>query len=86
MAILPYIQHLLGHSSAKATEIYTHITEHNRHKLRSPLDFWAKEERKNGEDIVEQEKRIILGSRHRVCIRKWGGAFVLMLAVICKYW
>ena len=58
---LRYIQHLLGHSSSKATEIYTYITEHKRHKLRSPLDFWAKEERKNGEDIVEKEKKDYLG-------------------------
>ena len=36
---LRYIQGLLGHSSPKTTEIYTHITEHHMAKLRSPLDF-----------------------------------------------
>ncbi len=37
-----YIQYLLGHNSSKTTEIYTHITEHRRRKLRSPLDFLKK--------------------------------------------
>jgi integrase/recombinase XerD len=36
---LRYIQHLLGHSSTKTTEIYTHITKHHMAKLKSPLDF-----------------------------------------------
>jgi integrase/recombinase XerD len=36
---LRYIQHLLGHSSSKTTEIYTHITKQHMAKLRSPLDF-----------------------------------------------
>ena len=33
-----YIQQLLGHSSIKTTEIYTHITNKNIADIRSPLD------------------------------------------------
>lgn len=33
-----YIQELLGHSSSKTTEIYTHVTEKKLSNIRSPLD------------------------------------------------
>ena len=33
------IKELMGHNSIKTTEIYTHITDVQKHKLRSPIDF-----------------------------------------------
>lgn len=35
---LRYIQELLGHSSSKTTEIYTHVTNKDFRRIRSPLD------------------------------------------------
>lgn len=35
---LRYIQELLGHTSSRTTEIYTHVTEYNLSKIKSPLD------------------------------------------------
>ncbi|WP_420577991.1 site-specific tyrosine recombinase/integron integrase [Ekhidna sp.] len=35
---LRYIQSLLGHTSAKTTEIYTHVSSKNLEEIKSPLD------------------------------------------------
>ncbi|MEM6642769.1 MAG: tyrosine-type recombinase/integrase [Bacteroidota bacterium] len=36
---LRYIQTLLGHTSAKTTEIYTHVSSKELEEVRSPLDL-----------------------------------------------
>jgi len=35
---LRYSQELLGHKSSKTTEIYTHVTDKNLQKIKSPFD------------------------------------------------
>ena len=37
---LRYIQELLGHSSSRTTEIYTHVTRTDIKNIKSPLDGW----------------------------------------------
>ena len=36
---LRYIQEILGHSSSKTTEIYTHVSTKNIQKIISPFDY-----------------------------------------------
>jgi integrase/recombinase XerD len=47
---LRYIQQLLGHQSIQTTEIYTHVSDKQLSKIKSPLDNilqWDDEEKKN---------------------------------------
>ena len=40
---LRYIQELLGHKSSKTTEIYTHVSNNDIGRIKSPLDSMAKD-------------------------------------------
>ena len=50
---LRYIQELLGHKSVKTTEIYTHVSNRQIGRIRSPLDFLVSEELQSGKNKNE---------------------------------
>jgi len=48
---LRYIQNILGHSSSKTTEIYTHISKSSLAKIKSPLDAIIKDKDHNNNNL-----------------------------------
>ncbi|HBE78657.1 MAG TPA: recombinase XerC [Firmicutes bacterium] len=49
-ADLRYVQELLGHSRPETTMIYTHVTQKDLTKIRSPLDNIVNKQKENGKD------------------------------------
>lgn len=47
---LRYIQELLGHVNSKTTEIYTHVSEKDIRRIRSPLDWFQQRAETNHEE------------------------------------
>ena len=45
---LRYIQELLGHKSSKTTELYTHVSNKDIGKIKSPLDSLFEKENGGG--------------------------------------
>jgi site-specific recombinase XerD len=57
---LRYIQELLGHKSSKTTEIYTHVSEKDIARIRSPLDTIME---KRCDDVKKKEPVPIDGKK-----------------------
>ena len=66
---LRYIQELLGHKSSKTTEIYTHVSNKNIGKIKSPLDNLFGKKWRRCKRMKERKIEEIEGSSRGMYIR-----------------
>ncbi len=65
-----YIQELLGHKNSKTTEIYTHVSNKDLSKIKSPLDLIMKnsyiENKVEGDEGYQSAKGRYIRSKFQI--------------------